>query len=174
MALTLMCGLSFAGKSTFATLLARELGAQVVSLDAINAERGLDGGQGIPLDEWATSDRVAHERVDALLRQGKHVVIDDTGSPRFIRDQWRSAANTVGVPFALVWVRIDRRLQQDRVARTRARNDRPDVTDAVLAEHAASFDSPEREEPFVVDAFDTRDPARAAAVASAIRQLAVA
>jgi len=60
-----MCGLSFAGKSTFARLLAEELGAQVISLDLINAERGLYGGQGIPLEEWAATDRIAHERVEA-------------------------------------------------------------------------------------------------------------
>jgi len=51
MTLTLMCGLSFAGKSTFAVLLAEELDGQVISVDIINTERGLVGGQGIPLQE---------------------------------------------------------------------------------------------------------------------------
>jgi len=50
---TLMCALSFAGKSTFGVLLAEELDGQVISLDIINTERGLDGRQGIPLQEWA-------------------------------------------------------------------------------------------------------------------------
>jgi len=62
-ALTLMCGLSFAGKSTFARLLAEELGAQVISLDLINAERGLYGGQGIPLEEWAATAQLPDVRV---------------------------------------------------------------------------------------------------------------
>jgi len=63
---TLMCALSFARKSTFGVLLAEEIDGQVVSLDIINTERGLVGGQGIPLQEGAASDRIAHERVEAL------------------------------------------------------------------------------------------------------------
>ncbi|GAB3386856.1 hypothetical protein GCM10027568_05800 [Humibacter soli] len=47
--LVAMCGLSFSGKSTFARALAKELDADIVSFDAINEERGLNGGDGIPI-----------------------------------------------------------------------------------------------------------------------------
>lgn len=173
MALTLMCGLSFAGKSTLAARLAEGLGAQLISLDLINAERGLDGGQGIPLDEWARSDRIAHERVEALLVDGQSVVIDDTGSPRFIRDGWRTAAIAAGAAFALVWVRIDPALQRERVRASREAQDRDDVTDAVHREHADSFESPTDEDPIVIDARDTRDPARIVEVIDSIRALEI-
>ena len=43
-----MCGLAFSGMSTVAQTLRRELGIELISLDAINAERGLQGGEGIP------------------------------------------------------------------------------------------------------------------------------
>lgn len=86
MALVLRCGLSFSGKSTLAARLSDALVGELLSLDRINEERGLDGGQGIPLDEWATTNRIAHERAGALLAAGRHVVVDDTGSPRFVRD----------------------------------------------------------------------------------------
>lgn len=171
MALTLMCGLSFAGKSNFAGLLAEELGGHIISLDLINAERGLDSGQGIPLEEWATSDRIAHERVETLLRQSEHVAVDDTGSPRFIRDQWRATANAVGVPFAIVWIQIDPELQRERVAANRSHQQRHDVTDTVLAEHAAGFEFPTDENPFLVDALDTQNHDQAAETANSIRQL---
>jgi tRNA A37 N6-isopentenylltransferase MiaA len=40
-ALVLLCGASFSGKSSLGQVLADGLGAQIVSLDAINGERGL-------------------------------------------------------------------------------------------------------------------------------------
>jgi len=51
--LVLLCGRSFSGKSTVAASLADSLPGQVMSLDQINEERGLHGGEGIPLSEWA-------------------------------------------------------------------------------------------------------------------------
>jgi hypothetical protein len=41
------------------------LSANVVSLDAINVERGLAGGQGIPVKEWPTTKDEARRRVGA-------------------------------------------------------------------------------------------------------------
>ena len=98
MTLTLMCGLSFSGKSTLARGLAEELGAHLVSLDAINHERGLRGGEGIPLDEWATSNGIAHERAGVLLAAGGDVVVDDTGSPRFILGNLDTGVSVQPVP----------------------------------------------------------------------------
>ncbi|SMH42902.1 Predicted kinase [Rathayibacter oskolensis] len=171
MTLALMCGLSFAGKSTFAGALAGELDAVLISLDLINAERGLHGGQGIPLEEWATTNRLAHERARDRLAEGRHVVVDDTGSPRFIRDGWREVADAAGAVFVIVWVRIDPALQRERVLANRAQKERPDVIDAVLTGHAESFEPPLDEEPIAVDAEATRDPVRAAAVADEIRAM---
>jgi predicted kinase len=173
MALALMCGLSFAGKSTFASGLTEELGAQLISLDLINAERGLYGGQGIPLAEWAATGRIAHERVDALLRQRRHVVVDDTGSPRFLRDEWRATAEKHGCPFFIVWVRIDPELQRERVLANRSKGERHDVIDTVMADHVAGFEPPVNEDPLIVDAHETRDERRIREVADAIRLASV-
>jgi predicted kinase len=157
--LVVMCGLSFAGKSTVAAGLARELNADVVSLDAINAERGLDGGQGIPVEEWSTTNDIAHERVAQLLRERMPVVVDDTGSPRFLRDEWRVVAAGTDARFALVWVRIDEAEQRRRVILNRALGERHDVTDTVLDEHVAGFEAPGTDEhPLTINATDARDP----------------
>ena len=48
--LVLPCGRSYSGKSTLARALADALPGVVVGLDAINEERGLHGGQGIPVE----------------------------------------------------------------------------------------------------------------------------
>lgn len=168
MALVLTCGLSFSGKSTLADGLSKALAAELLSLDQINEERGLHGGQGIPLEEWAATNRIAHECARALLADGRHVVVDDTGSPRFIRDEWRTTASAAGAPFVLVWVQVDPELQRQRVLANRADPGRQDVTDAVLAEHGASFEAPVDEDPLIVDAASTTDPTTIAATVQAV------
>lgn len=173
MALVLTCGLSFSGKSTLAAGLSNALAAELLSLDQINEERGLHGGQGIPLEEWAATNRIAHERARGLLADGRHVVVDDTGSPRFIRDEWRATAAAAGAPFVLVWVQVDRELQRQRVLANRVDPGRPDVTDAVLKEHGVSFEAPVDEDPLVVEAASTSELATIAATVQAIEAATV-
>jgi predicted kinase len=50
--LYLMCGLSFSGKTTLARKIVERLQCAYISLDDINAERGLWGGDGISVGEW--------------------------------------------------------------------------------------------------------------------------
>lgn len=164
-----MCGLSFAGKSTVARQLVGALDAELISLDIINGERGLDGGQGISLEEWAETNRLARGRAAQLLGAGRDVVVDDTGTPRFVRDSWREVAAASGTAFALVWVRIDRETQRERVVANRANLQRADVIDEVLDAHRSGFEAPDDESPIVIDASDTQDPRAVNAAVEAIR-----
>ena len=167
--LVLMCGLSFSGKSTLASQLGRELGATVLSLDSINEERGLDGGQGIPVEEWVETNRLAEERCSAQLEAHRNVIIDDTGSPRFIRDQWRDVAARTHAAFALVWVQIDPELQRERLLANRLAGRRHDITDEVLFDHLAHFEPPADEGAITINARDVNDPRHLEAVVRAIR-----
>ncbi|NNC11586.1 ATP-binding protein [Planctomonas sp. JC2975] len=167
--LVVMCGLSFSGKSTLAKQLESELGATVVSLDAINAERGLHGGQGISIDQWEKTHEIARERVRALLRTGRHAIVDDTGTPRFIRDRWREIADREHAGFRIVWVTIDEELQRSRIIANRGSNERHDVTDQVMAEHLATFDAPMTESAIMVDARGVLDPSSVQRVAHEVR-----
>lgn len=169
MTLALMCGLSFAGKSTLAAKLAEALPASLISLDLINEERGLRGGQGIRLEEWAQTNRVAHERGRDLLGAGHHVVVDDTGSPRFIRDGWREIADESGAPFVIVWVQISTELQLARVHANRHSRIRADVTDAVLHDHRAGFEPPIDEDALVIGAQEATDANQIAGLVQQIR-----
>lgn len=144
--LVLLCGRSFSGKSTVAGWLQRSLSAKVVSLDAINAERRLAGGQGIPVEEWASTNDEARRRVASALRDGAVVVVDDTASLRFLRDAWRTVAGESGAAFVLVFLDISLDTIRDRLLRNRSGLERPDVVDAVMADHLASFEVPEPEE----------------------------
>jgi predicted kinase len=166
--LILMCGLSFSGKSTLARQLGKELEATALSLDSINEERGLHGGQGIPVEEWAKTNRLAEERSRAQLRAGGNVIIDDTGSPRFIRDRWREVAAGSQAAFALVWIEIDLELQRERVLANRLAGGRHDVTDEVLLDHVAHFESPTDEGAITINARDVSDPRHVETVVGAI------
>jgi len=157
--LVLLCGRSFSGKSTTARHLAAAFSAEVLSLDAINSERGLHGGRGIPVEEWVTTNAMARDRAVALLRRGRSVIVDDTSSLRFLRDEWRRVAHSVGAAFALVFVDTDVAVIRERVALNRAAPVRPDVLDRVLDEHLAGFEDPDVDEPAVrtTDGLDSAD-----------------
>ena len=144
--LVLLCGQSFSGKSTVAGYLAEGLGAEIVSLDAINAERGLWGGDGIPIEEWGRTMELAHGRVSEAVGRGATVIIDDTSSPAFLRDRWRERAAALGVPLVLIYVHASLETILQRLGRNRAAPDRRDVSDEVMAEHLNTFEPPEEAE----------------------------
>jgi predicted kinase len=144
--LVLLCGTSFSGKSTVARALAPRLAARIVSLDEINARRGLWGGDGIPGAEWIRTHEVASAEVRELLGSGTSVVVDDTSSLRFLRDGWRSLAREVGARFALVYLEVDHETVRRRRAANRFEPQRRDVADAVLDQHLAEFEPPAADE----------------------------
>jgi predicted kinase len=144
--LVLMCGTSFSGKSTVAGTLAPQLSAVIVSLDEINERRGLWGGDGIPVEQWVRTHEIASTEVRELLGAGTSVVVDDTSSPRFLRDGWRSLAAAAGAGFTLVYVEVDHATIRRRWAANRRNPGRRDVEDAVLDQHLAEFEVPQVDE----------------------------
>lgn len=138
----LLCGRSFSGKSTVAHGLREALGGVVVSLDAINEERDLRGGQGIAVKEWARTNDVAHQRVAAELVRDATVIIDDTSSPRFLRDAWRELSTRSEAAFVLVFIDAARETIVQRQAANRADGARRDVIDRVMTEHLGTFEPP--------------------------------
>ncbi|WP_427895436.1 AAA family ATPase [Kribbella sp. GL6] len=144
--LVLLCGTSFSGKSTVARDLARRLPARIVSLDEINERRGLWGGDGIPVEEWVRTHQVAQAEVRELLSAGATVVVDDTSSPRFLRDGWRALAAEAGVEFKLVYVEADEATVRARRDHNRLSPHRRDITDTVLNHHLSTFEPPEPDE----------------------------
>ncbi|WP_112248264.1 AAA family ATPase [Kribbella monticola] len=144
--LVLLCGTAFSGKSTVARFLAPRLAARIVSLDEINEHRGLWGGDGIPAEEWIRTHELASEEVRALLNSGTSVIVDDTSSPRFLRDGWRSLAASANAGFSLIYIDVDQATIRRRRADNQADPRRRDVADAVLDQHLADFEPPQDDE----------------------------
>jgi predicted kinase len=144
--IVLLCGRSFSGKSTVAAQAASHLDAEVISLDAINAERNLRSGAGLPIEEWARTFELGQSRARALLVSGTAVIVDDTSSPRFLRDAWRRLAAEAEVALVLVYVNTPVEVSLKRHAANRAARSRADVEDEVLWEHLESFEAPTPDE----------------------------
>ena len=146
-----MCGLAFAGKSRLAAAIAARAGAVVVSLDDINERRGLAGGLGISVEDWAATHEAALAEAERALTRGESVVVDDTNCFRFLRDAYRRAAQPFGYPSRVLWLDVGLEESLRRATENRRRGRRPDVRDDLLADLAARFEPPaEDENPIVV------------------------
>lgn len=151
-----MCGVAFSGKTTLARCIAEELSIVLISLDAINHERGLRGGEGMSIAQWEETSAIAMDRLRECLRQGRSAVVDDTFSRRFLRDRCKAVALEFGARFTILFVGTP--LGEIR-SRREANNKRPTrhhVRDSVFEEHYKTFQFPAADEPVVriVEGFD--------------------
>src|SRR5262245_28006585 len=110
-----MCGVAFSGKLTLARRIADELSIPLISLDAINHERGLRGGEGMSIAHWEETSAIAMDRLRQCLREGKSAVIDDTFSRRFLRDRCQAVALEFAAKFTIVFV--DTAIEEIRLRR---------------------------------------------------------
>jgi predicted N-acetyltransferase YhbS/predicted kinase len=144
-----MCGIAFSGKSTMARRIVAELGIELISLDAINAERGLHGGDGLADAQWEETSLIAMDRLRTLLREGKSVVVDDTFSHRFLRDRCKAVVDEYGGRFSIVFVDTPRAtIQERRVANSQFAT-RSHLRDDVFEHHRRRFQFPDNDEPHI-------------------------
>lgn len=148
--LILLCGRPFSGKSSLAARLAADRGAAGISFDAINLERGLHGGDGLPVAEWAATLEIAKERTSALLRQRDLVVVDDTLCFRWMRDAFRDLARAAGARAVLVYLDPPQDVLRARMEENRRTQERRGLEPSVLARHLAVFETPGEDEVTVV------------------------
>ena len=113
-----------------------------MSLDAINAERGLHGGTGIHGEEWLKSHHMALARVGELLDQGRPVIVDDTSCFRWLRDNFRKVATERGVPTTVVLLELSLEEVLARARRNEVTKERPPVMEAILLDLAKGFEWP--------------------------------
>lgn len=149
--LVLLCGLAFSGKSTLAEAIVRQLGGSIVSLDEINARRGLWGGDGIPRGEWAKTHQTAVAAIEERMRRGvSPIVVDDTHCFRFLRDHHRELGRRHGYREILVVLDTPFEVMQRRREENRWSGRRPAIRDELWQEHRRSFEWPSADEPHLV------------------------
>ncbi|HEX5044282.1 MAG TPA: ATP-binding protein [Candidatus Polarisedimenticolaceae bacterium] len=148
--LILLCGRPFSGKSSLAARLAADRGAAGISFDAINLERGLHGGDGLAVAEWASTLEIAKACTSAALKGRDLVVVDDTLCFRWMRDAFRELARAAGARVVLLYLDPPEPVLQQRMAENARTGRRRGIAPSVLAEHLSSFEAPEPEEAAVV------------------------
>lgn len=144
-----MCGLAFSGKSSAAGVIARELQAELISLDTINHERGLRGGEGMSDAQWEETSFMAMERLRALLKQGRSVVLDDTFSHRFLRERCKGVAEDHGCGFVILFMDTPLAVIEARREANRRNPTRHAIRDEVFAHHRDRFQFPTDDEPVI-------------------------
>lgn len=141
-----LCGLPFAGKSTVAAELASEVGAPIVRLDAINAERGLGlNAEPIPEDEWDRSYAEAYRRLDQTLASGNSVIFDHVNFTRAERDRLRHIAAKRGARVQIVYVSVAVDEARRRLLANRETRARYDVRDDDFEHVVTHFEPPDNE-----------------------------
>lgn len=151
----LVCGFLGAGKTTFATALATQLGAVRLSVDELYLKLFADGPT-YELDQ-AALDRllgVLQELWPQVARSGADVVLDFGFWRRALRDEVRARASALGAPTRLYWVHCP---DDVALARCLARNGQPGaflISPEGYRELACRFEAPASDEPH--EAIDTR------------------
>jgi len=140
--LYLMCGLAFSGKTAFARELSKVTGCTYISLDQINAERGLYGGDGIPDREWERTHEIAQQRMLAVMADGQDIVLDDTSCFRWLRTRYREFARQNGYQAQVVYLEIPVAEIRRRVAANAALPQRRAIKPAVFDQHLRTFEQP--------------------------------
>ncbi|MFK8052409.1 MAG: AAA family ATPase [Woeseiaceae bacterium] len=136
------CGLAFSGKTTLAKRLAAILDIPRVSLDDINSERGLRGGEGMTDAQWEETSAIAVKRLSQILAVGQSVVLDDTLSHRFLRDRYRDVATNVRAGFVLLFVDTTLEEIDERMQKNHDQPVRHHVNSDVFAAHSDRFERP--------------------------------
>lgn len=139
-----MCGLPFAGKSTAARSLAVSEDAEIVELDAINAELGL--GAVITPEQWARSYAASFDRLQRILATGQSAIFDATNFTRSQRDRLRQIASGAGADAVIAYVPIERSEAERRWLTNRRTGARPDVRDTDFTLVADGFEPPDDDE----------------------------
>jgi predicted kinase len=144
--LFIMCGIAFSGKTTVAMQLVQAVGCAYVSLDDINAERGLHGGEGIAVGEWERTHGIALERMRGLMARGEGIVLDDTNCFRTLRDRYSELARENGYIVELVYLDVSLEEVQARMVRNSVTAARPAIESHVFGEHIQKFEPPQTDE----------------------------
>ncbi len=107
-----MIGVQGSGKSTWARANARRLRAKILSSDAVRNELEAQG-----IDATNESDRVfaiLEERLGAMLKRGRNVIVDATHARRRWRERELVVARTYGAKVIAVWLDVPLPLALER------------------------------------------------------------
>jgi predicted kinase len=143
-----------------AAAIAQRLRCPVVSLDAINDERGAGfGGDGIPAEEWVRTHEIAVARIEELMTRGERIVLDDTNCYRWLRDKFRAIAERHGYRTVVISLDLPLSLLLERMKENEKTQERRAVQEKIFTQLCEQFEPPDAsEEPLVFSHGDRIEP----------------
>ena len=139
--LIVVCGLSFAGKSTLGNAICAELGFPQVDVDQTKLEifgRTVSFEE-LTAEQWNRIYRETDDRIANLLRNGKSVVDASRNFRKAEREGVRSIAKSVSAEVVVIYVDAPEWLVRQRRAENRDSETRTDISDKEFEELYTAF-----------------------------------
>lgn len=148
--LYLLCGMPFSGKTTPSKSVAKYLNALYISLDKINEERGLFGGEGIPVEEWEKTHYLAIEKLQNIMPSQEDIILDDTNCFRWLRNRFRDLAVEYNYQTTLILLYVPIVEIEKRIAANNQTQTRHKVKPEIIREMNQTFELPQPDEQTIV------------------------
>jgi predicted kinase len=146
----LLCGMPFSGKTTLAKSILQHLHCSYISLDFINQQRGLNGGEGIPVTEWEKTHSIAINILHQLMPTHQDVILDDTNCFRWLRDRYRILGQLYNYQTIIIYLDIPLDEIRSRMQENEESKSRLGVKQNIVDEMAKTFEQPQESSEFVI------------------------
>lgn len=115
--LVLIVGLPGTGKTTFAAELARQIDAVHLNSDIIRTSLGRRGKYDAA--SKAAVYKELYDRAEAVLREGRNLIVDATLYKAVLREPYEKLANRLKVPIEWIEIKADESVVRQRVSKKR-------------------------------------------------------
>jgi len=142
--LLIICGLSFAGKSTLVKAIIERFGYEEVDVDEIKFQLYGQSIQDEDLhpDDWVRIYAETDKLIENHLKSGCTVVDASRNFRKVERDIARSIADKVGVPLVTIYVDTPEGIVRQRMLENRHKPSRRDITDKDFEEAIMAMEPP--------------------------------
>lgn len=146
---TLLCGISGSGKTTYADMLVKDQGFMKLSIDEFMWHDHGRCGTDYPMEEYrdryAQSEQKLISRLSTFVDEGRDTVVDMTFCHRQKRDFYRAMLNEMGAEWELVYFPVDFDTAWERIERRNSADEGPNkarVTKEMLTKFYSGFERP--------------------------------
>ncbi len=150
LAVYILCGTQFSGKTTLAHTLALQRGFTHVSIDAIAESLLESSDREVTEEQWCKAFTTACEQMTASLARGQSVVHDSTNKERVTRDYLRSIAYQYGASAHVIYMAVPIEEANRRRIANQAQPQRHDVSETGFLELVSSLEPPAADESVLV------------------------
>jgi len=158
--LIIICGLSFAGKTTLGKAITKRFGNETVDVDVTKEKLYGPGLKDDDLthEQWVKIYDETDKQIEKYLNEGKSVIDDSRNFRKFERVHAKEIAKKCGSGFITIYVNTPEEIVRQRLIENRRNQTRLDVEDKDFEEIVQVFEPPTVDEnPMVFSQTDNID-----------------